>query len=303
MDTMRGRFNTVVVSLLEDDPKAVAVFAVIGRGALEMTPGFERVADRVIDVGIREQTMIGVAGGLALEGYRPITMSYAPFVVERPFEQIKLSLTHQGVNATLVSVGGSWDAASSGRTHQTPEDVALMSTLPGWTVHVPGHPDEAEAALRQAHGSGESHYLRLSGDSNGSAMEAGPGRITTLMRGSDGATTVLAVGPVADAVVDATSGTDTTVLYSTVPRPLDARGLRAEVIGSDIVVVEPYLAGTSVVEVAAALSDRPMRIRAIGVTEPELMHYGSPGELRSAHGLDAAGIRRALELGVTQIAV
>ena len=303
MVSMRERFNTVVVSLLEDDPKAVAVFAVIGRSALEATPGFGRVADRVFDVGIREQAMIGVVGGLALEGYKPIVMSYTPFLVERPFEQIKLSLTHQGVHAVLVSVGGSWDASSEGRTHQAPEDVALMSTLPGWTVHVPGHPDEAEEAIRNAHASGESHYVRLTGDSNASSLETTVGQISTLKRGSDGATTVLAIGPVADAVLEATDGTDTTVLYSTVPHPLDARGLRAAVIGSDIVVVEPYLAGTSVAEVAAALSDRPTRIRAIGVTDPEMMHYGSPDELRSAHGLDAAGIRLALERGVTQIAV
>jgi transketolase len=75
------------------------------------------------------------------------------------------------------------------------------------------------------------------------------------------------------------------------------------VTGTDIVIVEPYLAGTSVAQVAAALSDRPMRIRAIGVTDPELEHYGSPADLRSAHGLDSRGIRRAIERGVTQIAV
>lgn len=302
MPTMRERFNSIVGSLLEDDPLTVVVFAVIGRGSLEAVGDIERFGDRVIDVGIREQAMIGVAGGLALEGFKPIVMSYAPFLVERPFEQIKLSLTHQGVHAVLVSVGGSWDAASSGRTHQAPEDVALMSTLPGWTVHVPGHPDEAEAAIRLAHASGESHYIRLTGDSNASPVDMAPGAVATIRKGSGEAVTVLAVGPVADAVLEATRGTDATVLYTTVPRPIDAAGLRSAVVGDDLVVVEPYLAGTSVAQVAAALSDRPMRIRAVGVTDPELMHYGSPAELRRAHGLDAAGIRLALERGVTQVA-
>jgi transketolase len=303
MDTMRDRFNSVAVNLLEYDPRTVVVLAVIGRGELEMADGFERFADRVIDVGIREQAMVGIAGGLALEGYKPIVMTYAPFLVERPFEQIKLSLTHQGVNAVLVSVGGSWDAASSGRTHQAPEDVALMSTLPGWTVHVPGSPDEAETAIRSAHGSGRSHYIRLTSDSNHTSLESTPGSVKTLRRGSSDAQTVLAVGPIADAVMDATANTNSTVLYTSVPRPLDVRGLRTAVTGTDIVVVEPYLAGTSVGGVAAALSDRPMRIRAIGITNPELEHYGSPEELRKAHGLDSEGIRRSLERGVTQVAV
>jgi transketolase len=303
MDTMRDRFNSVAVSLLEDDPKTVLIFAVIGHGALDMSTDLDRFGDRVIDVGIREQAMIGVAGGLALEGFKPIVMSYTPFLIERPFEQIKLSLTHQDVNAVLVSVGGSWDAASSGRTHLAPEDVALMSTLPGWTVHVPGHPDEAESAIRKAHASSASHYVRLTADSNESVHEAAHGKVSTLRTGSLGARTVLAVGPVADAVLDATTGMDATVLYTSVPRPLDARGLRASVTGSDIVIIEPYLAGTSVAQVAAALSDRPMRIRAVGVTDPELQHYGIPAELRAAHGLDSQGIRRALERDVTQIAV
>jgi transketolase len=300
---MRDRFSSTVVSLLEQDPLTVVVLAVIGRGALEMIGGIERFNDRVIDVGIREQAMIGVAGGLALEGFKPIVMSYTPFVVERPFEQVKLSLTHQGVHAVLVSVGGSWDASSSGRTHQAPEDVALMSTLPGWTVHVPGHPDEAERAIRAAHSSGRSHYIRLTVDSNTSPVDADSGAVVTLRRGSADAVTVLAVGPIADAVLEATDGTEATVLYTTVPRPIDGEGLRSAVFGDDVVVVEPYLAGTSVAQVAAALSDRPVRIRAIGVTDPELMHYGSPEELRRAHGLDAVGIRRALETGITQIAL
>jgi transketolase len=178
-----------------------------------------------------------------------------------------------------------------------------MSTLPGWTVHVPGHPDEAEAAIRMAYATGKSHYVRLTGDSNGSVLEASTGSVTGLRRGSDDALTVLAVGPSAGPVLEATVGMDATVLYTTVPRPIDAVGLQSVATGTDIVVVEPYLAGTSVPAVAAALSDRPMRIRAIGVTDPEIMHYGTPGELRSAHGLDAAGIRLALERGVTQIAV
>ena len=45
----------------------------------------------------------------------------------------------------LVSIAASYDASEEGRTHQAPEDVALIATLPGWTIHVPGHPDEVEA--------------------------------------------------------------------------------------------------------------------------------------------------------------
>ncbi|MDH8650024.1 transketolase, partial [Klebsiella pneumoniae] len=59
--------------------------------------------DRVINVGIREQLMIDMTGGLALSGMRPFAHTFASFLIQRPFEQIKIALNHQNVGAVLVS--------------------------------------------------------------------------------------------------------------------------------------------------------------------------------------------------------
>ena len=291
MDTMRERFERVISELLDSDPRLAVVTADIGASAF--APARERHPDRVINLGIREQLLIGVTSGLALTGMRPVAHTFAPFLVERPFEQIKLDIVHQGVGAVLVSAGGSYDYPFYGRTHLAPGDVALLDTLPGWTVHVPGHPDEAEVLLRDAIAGTGPVYVRLSVPANASPVPVRPGEFTVLRTGEAG--TVIAVGPVADAVLAATGHLDVTVLYAATIRPFDAATLRATLGRPDIVVVEPYLAGTSVSFVADALSDIPHRVLGIGVGREELRRYGTPAEHEAAHGLDAASLRAGIE--------
>ena len=290
-EAMRDRFTQVTGDLLATDDRTVVVLAVIGHSLFADADLVDRYPERIIDVGIREQAQIGVAAGLSLEGFRPIVSGYAPFLVERPYEQIKLDLTHQGANAILVSVGASWDSAGAGRTHLAPEDVALMATLPGWSIHAPGHPDELEMLLKFEHGLGSSAYIRTSDESNSKPYSTTPAMITTLRRGSLGAATILVIGPLADATLDAVHDLDITVLYTTTPVPLDATALRARVTGTDVILIEPYLAGTSAARVMDALGDRPIRLHAHGVTDPDLRRYGTAHDHRAAHGLDAVGIR------------
>jgi transketolase len=285
MSTMRSRFYELAARALEDDPRVAVVAAEIGLSELPDHP-------RLFNVGIREQLMIGVAAGLAREGMRPIVHSYAPFVVERPYEQIKLDLGHQDVGAILVSTGASYDSARSGRTHQAPGDVAVLSALPGWTIHVPGHPDELEQQLQEALRADGRVYIRMSDEANDAPVHAGG--LVVLRRGSDAAPVVVAVGPTLDPVLEATSDDDATVAYLSTVRPFDATGLRALMRGTDVVLVEPYLAGTSSAQVASALADRPHRLLALGVGNVELRRYGTGADHRAAHGLDADGIRRSL---------
>jgi transketolase len=285
MTTLRERFYELVPRVLEDDPRVAVVLADIGAGSL---PRHERI----FNVGIREQLMIGVAAGLALGGYRPVAHSYTPFLVERPYEQIKLDLGHQDVGAILVSTGASYDASTAGRTHQSPADVALISALPGWTIHVPGHPDELEGAFVSALRDDTRVYIRMSEERNARAVD-GEG-LVVLREGRRGSL-VVAVGPTLDPVLAATADIDATVAYLSIVRPFDVAGLRRALTGTDVVLVEPYQAGTSSAAVAAALADRPFRLLALGVGHPELRRYGSPAQHRAAHGLDAAGIRAAVQ--------
>lgn len=292
MDTMRERFAAVTTELLEEDPHLAIVLAVISGD--RFAEAARAHPDRVIDVGIREQLLVSVAGGLALTGLRPIVHTFASFLLERPFEQVKLDLGHQSVGAVLVSSGGSYDIASGGRTHQAPGDIALLDTLEDWTVHVPGHPDEADVLLRHAAAANERRvYVRLSEHSNREPRPVAPNRFLTVRQGSG--PLVIAVGPMLDAVLDATAGLDATVLYAATVRPFDGAALRAT-LGErqEVVLVEPYLAGTSVAYVNEALHDRPHRVLGLGTARAELRRYGSWQEHVAAHGLDARGLRERI---------
>lgn len=290
-EDQRDRFYRLLPELLEQDPRLVLVLAEIGLGYLD-PDRTAVVADRIVNVGIREQLMLGVAGGLALTGLRPIVHTFAPFLLERPYEQVKLDLGHQGVGAVLVSAGGSYDWPEGGETHFGPRDVALLDTLDGWCVHVPGHPDEAEALLRQAVAGQGRVYLRLDGRSNHDARPVGETSTTVLRRGDAG--TVLAVGPTADRVLAATGGLDVTVLYTATVRPFDAHALRSTLTRPAVVLVEPYLAGTSVPAATVALADVPHRLLGLGVSHREQRRYGTVADHDALHGLDPAGLRGAI---------
>ena len=293
--TMRDVFAAVTTEALDEDPRLAVVLADISTSLL--ADAASRHPDRVINLGIREQAMIGVAAGLATTGLRPVVHTFPSFLVERPFEQIKLDLGHQNLAAVLVSVGASYDMSAAGRTHQSPADVALLDSLPGWTVHVPGHADEAKTLLRKTFRADDRVYLRLSAQTNARAYDPdGDGRLTVLRRARAGL--VLAVGPLADRVLAATADLDVTVAYTATARPLDGRGLRAAALAADrpdVVLVEPYLAGTSAYLVAAALDDVPHRLRCLGVSrESEVRMYGDPADHDAVHGLDAPGLASSI---------
>jgi transketolase len=100
---------------------------------------------------------------------------------------------------------------------------------------------------------------------------------------------------VLDEVLAATADRDVSVLYAHTVRPFDSAALRRLLTTPEVVLVEPWLAGTSARCIAEALVDVPHRLLALGTRRHELRHYGSPADHQRAHGLDAAGLRRSVD--------
>ncbi len=286
---MRDRFARVANDLLAEDPHAAVVLAEISldRFAERLSAG----DPRVVNVGIMEQAMVGVAAGFALEGFRPIVHTIAPFLTERALEQVKLDLGYQRLAATLVAHGGSYDYGTEGTTHHAPGDVQALLSIPGIEIAVPGHPDEVETLLRDAHGRDAVSYVRLAEQRNADPRPVVPGKLHVIRHGAG--PVVLAVGPMLDRTLTACAGLDATIAYVTTVTPFDADGLRALVApGATVIAVGPFHEGTMAFLLSEALADRPSRIVEIGVPRRTVAGYGTVAELDAPAGLDAGGIAR-----------
>lgn len=290
---MRAQLARTVTDLMAADPRLVMVLCDISVGLFDDASA--KHPGRVLNLGIMEQTAVSLAAGLALEGFVPVVHSIAPFVVERPFEQIKDDFCYQRLGGNFVSIGASYDYASDGMTHQAPGDVAILKTLPGMEIVVPGTPAEFDGLFRETYANGAPTYIRTSAAMNAASRPARFGHLDVVRRGSEA--TVVAIGPMLDRVLEATAGLDVSVAYCTTVVPFDAAGLR-DLVGESsapILLVEPYYAGTSVADVVAALAPAAARVEAIGVPRRVLRNYGTPEEHDAALGLTAAGIRDRLQ--------
>lgn len=288
-DTMRERMGKVVSELIENDPETALILADIG--AANFRDVLNRFPERAINLGIMEQTMVSVAAGFAMEGFHPIVHSIAPFVVERPFEQIKDDFCYQGVGGTFISIGASYDYGTDGMTHQGPGDVSIMKTLPRMQVCVPGTPDEFESLLRQTYRNGAPTYIRTSMQENVASRPVRFGKLHLEREGRDGV--VVVVGPMLDRTLTAVVDMDVTVLYATTVAPFDAETLRRAVAKASptVILVEPYYEGGLVHDIVKALQFTPTRIEAIGVPRRILDRYGPPERHDSELGLAVDRIR------------
>src|SRR2546421_1539765 len=193
--TMRQQMGQTVNELLESDERLVVILAEISTQYFAETSHSERV----INVGIMEQAMVSVAAGLALEGFIPVLHSIVPFLVERPFEQIKDDFCYQRLGGNFVSTGASYDYSTEGMTHHGSADVPILHSLPGMQIVVPGTAGEFDGLFRESYANGFPTYYRLSVKSNPVEYPVRFGEMVIVKQGKQA--TVIAVGPMLAAVL------------------------------------------------------------------------------------------------------
>lgn len=281
---MRKAFQSTVSSLVAQDDRVVVLLGDIG--VYGFSKSAEEYPERVLNIGILEQATIGVAAGLSISGMIPLVHSIAPFVVERPFEQLKVDFGYQGLRGNIVSVGASFDYSALGATHHSPADVSLLLTIPGVQICFPGTSREASEMLARLYSNDSLTYFRLSEEENDQDFSDTSGAPQRIKGG--GSITILALGPALNAVLEATSvpgNEDIEVVYV---NNLDLDNLN-QAVGlvstKKLMVVEPFYEYTTS-SVLLPLLSKEINARFVGIPRRFIDKYGSRAEIQQHLGLD-----------------
>lgn len=206
---MRNAFAKTLYELAKADPRIIVLVADISpAGAME---DFRReFPDRFINVGVAEQSMIGLAAGLAMRGFKPFCYTIATFALFRAYEFIRCDLAYQDLPVTVVGMGAGLAYSTLGGTHQAIEDVAVAMACPNLEVLAPCDPAEVAECARwcASRDFGGPVYLRLGKagerDLTSQAQPWAHGRLRWLSRWgslSDGC--IVSYGPAAALALEA----------------------------------------------------------------------------------------------------
>ncbi len=287
---MRKQFVRTIDELLETDDKLVLFLGDIGvfgfRNALSKFP------ERVYNIGILEQSTVGLAAGLSMQGFVPVVHTIAPFIVERALEQIKNDFGYQRLGGNFVSVGASYDYSALGSTHHCPADVGILKNVPEIEIVLPGTAAEFDSLFKQSYKNGQPTYFRLSEKSNSNSEDVVFGKANVIKKGR--IATVIAAGTMLDRVKEACRDMDVTILYYTTLHPFDGETLRNNICGDKIVICEPYYSGALALDVAEAVAGRKVETLFIGVPREFLRNYGTESEQDEFLKLTPDGIKRRI---------
>lgn len=294
----RDAFTQTLEALAESDPRIVAVCN-DSVGSSKLTKFRERWPERLINVGIAEQNMVGVGAGLANGGKLPFVCAASPFLTGRALEQIKADVAYSNTNVKLCGISAGMAYGELGPTHHSTEDFAWVRVIPNVVVIAPCDRPETIAAVRFAATFDGPVFLRLSRvgvpDLLADDHQFQLGRADTLHEGSD--LTIIANGvlshrALAAAQLLAAQGISARVLNMASVRPIDreAIGQAAAETGAILTCEEHSIhggLGSTVAEVVVEIHPVPMKILGVpGIFPPT----GSANFLLDEFGMSPEGI-------------
>jgi transketolase len=297
----RKAFASALEGIARKDPRVVALCN-DSVGSASLSHFAEEFPDRLFNIGIAEQNMVGMASGMANGGKIPFVAAAACFLTARALEQIKNDVAYTDTNVKLCGVSTGLAYGPLGGTHHSIEDIAWLRAIANMTIIVPADPLETEQAIRAAADFIGPVYLRLSRMGVPVVHDAGYrfeiGKAVRLRDGND--VTLAACGTLVPRTLAAAAmleeeGIQARVINMATVKPIDREAIvEAAVETGGIVTAEEHTIyggfGSAVAEVVATTHPVPMRILGVpGVFAPT----GSPEFLFEHFGLTPQGIRDA----------
>lgn len=300
--SMREAYGKTLVELGKENPDIVVLTADLSPSTMTQFFAAE-FPERFFDCGIAEQNMVGIAAGLAASGKLPFASTFAVFAPGRCFDQIRMSIAQPRLNVKLVTTHGGISVGEDGTSHHAIEDLALICSLPGFTVIVPADAIETAQAVRVAAANYGPFYLRLCRPKTpliyNQDYRFNLGKAVTIRQGTKA--TIIAMGiMVAEAVKAAENlkqeGIDCRLLNMSTLKPIDeAAIIKAATETKAIVTVEEHLEhgglGSTVAQVVAKYQPVPMEFVAI----KDYSKSGKPDQLLQRQGLVAEEIEQVVK--------
>jgi transketolase len=296
----RDAYVETLIDLAHSDPRVVAVCN-DSVGSTKISKLMSVLPDRVVNVGIAEQNMVGIGAGLANGGKIPFVSGASPFLTARALEQIKVDAAYSRANVKLVGVSSGVAYGELGPTHHSIEDIAWTRAIDGLTVIVPADPVETAAVVRAAHATDGPFFIRTSRMGvpivHAHDYEFRIGKAALLRDGGD--VTVIANGVMVSRALEAASqlagdGIEARVLNMATASPIDRDAIIAAATETGaIVTAEEHVVtgglGGAVAEVV--VQTRPVPMRILGF--PGFCPTGSATFLLRYFGLTGDGIAAA----------
>jgi len=295
-------YGQVLSDLMEDHPEIVVLSADLAKST-KIGVVAEKHPDRLFNVGIAEENMVGMGAGLARAGLVPFIATFSVFLSLRAVEFVHTDICYQNLNCKLIGSHAGTSFAAAGPTHHSIEDMAILRSFPNMTIVVPADGFEAANAVRASLEINGPIYIRINrgGDPTpiyesedygfqvGKAVELHPGTdITIIVCGS---TVIPALE--ASKILEREDGIAARILNMHTIKPIDEKAIRAALNDTGcILTVEDHTIigglGSAVADVIAE-SGKGCIFKKLGITD-EFAIIGSNADINAHYEMDMSGI-------------
>ena len=300
---MRKTALRLVHELAREDERVLFLGSDLGPSTLDAMK--QEMPERFFMEGVAESNLVGMAAGLAFEGFIPYVNTIATFLTRRCFDQIVIDACLHNAPLRLIGNGGGLVYAPLGPTHQAIEDIAILRALPNMTIVAPCDADEMARLMPLTLEHAGPIYIRLAKGHDAIVsdpdvpFEIGRGLRIRAGHGALIVTTGVTLGPAREAAEQlAERGVEAAILHMPTIKPFDAETLldMAAPVPIVVSVEEHTIIGGLGGAVAETLAESGLgcRLKRLGIPDVFAERYGSQKLLMEGFGLSSDGIVRAV---------